>query len=748
VTPPPSERTRRSSARSGLDVRLRQWRLAPPVRRPGCVPRAGLVNRLRVERDARVVMVNAPRGYGKTTLVGDWAQRDGRPFGWYTIGGSDDASDFLGYLTAAVGRACARGSNGFAPDATDVLASHVRGDDIVIELGRLTGASGPVVVVLDDVDRLGDAESRRLLSVFMDELPSTAQLVLITWGQLPLPSARLLARGDLVEIGMDDLRFTDREASAVLRRAGLDMNESDVEAVNADVEGWPAGLRFAALALNRVGTDERLHPGRGLMFDYFRHFVLSRLSEDDLRFLTRVSILDRLSGPLCDVVTASDGSAERLERLERMNLFVIPLDRSRRWYRLHSVFRAVLRAEFAVREPGLAARLLGRAAAWCGAYGDPALAFEYAHSAKDFEQLLGLLEEAKPFAAATLPSQVDRWMAAPDEDAALGRHPAAAVIGALTWAVSGRTDAADTWAEAARRGGPQEPWQLLLHSLTCSDGAGQMLLDALGAFETLPAGSPWRPVALAAAAAASAFQGELHEADTMFDEAAETAAALGVTAIESVALACQSLLASSRGEWTRADALAERAQTAVRDAHLEGHITSLAALAAGARSALRNGDWRSVHADLDRAIALLPRLTPAVGALAILARVEFARVLLALGNRDEVLRLLGEVDEVVLHRPELKVFDDAVHDVRDRLEARTREADGRVMALTAAELRLLPLLATHLSFREIAERLYVSRNTVKTQAISVYRKLGVSSRGDAVVRASGLGMVESDAAEG
>jgi LuxR family maltose regulon positive regulatory protein len=275
-----------------------------------------------------------------------------------------------------------------------------------------------------------------------------------------------------------------------------------------------------------------------------------------------------------------------------------------------------------------------------------------------------------------------------------------------------------------------------------------MLLDALAAAEALPPDSSWHSVALVIAAAASALQGELHEADEMFGEAAETSAALGATGIESVAVAFQSLLAASRADWTRADALAERAQSVVRDAQLEDHVMSLAALAAGARSALRNGDWWSVHADLDRAAELLPRLTSAIGPVAILARIEFARVLLALGNREETLKLLDEVDEIVSRRPELSVFGGAVMDVRERLDTRAAEADGKGMTLTAAELRLLPLLATHLSFREIADRLYVSRNTVKTQAISVYRKLGVSSRGDAVVRASGLGMVEGDAAEG
>jgi LuxR family maltose regulon positive regulatory protein len=690
--------------------------------------------------------VSAPPGYGKTTLVGDWARRDERPFGWYTIDHADDASDFVAYLATVVSRLC--GGSFAAPAAFDRL------EETVMLLARSLEGAEPSVVVLDDVDLLQDAESFRLLSLFADELPTTTQLVVVTWSQPLLPLARLLSHGELAELGVDDLQFTDREAGALLRHAGVEVGERETESLNAAVEGWAAGLYFATLSLKAAVADEA-RGGGSLMFDYFHDSLLSRLPEDEVRFLTRASVLDRMCGPLCDVVTTMRDSSDRLDRLERSNLFVVPLDRTRRWYRFHSVFRGFLRDELERREPGITKHLLGRAADWCSVFGDSAQALEYAQSADNFDQLVDLLERAKPFAAATRPARVDRWLTAPDESAVLAVHPAGAVIGALTWGMSGRPDAAESWADAAERAsasprpGAEESsaaWRALLHSVTSADGPAQMLVDAHRAVDMLPPESPWRATALVAAGTASALDGNPEDAEAMFAEAAETAASLGAAAIESMALACQSLLATNAGAWFRADALSEAAERTVYESHLEDHVTSLFALAAGARTALRHGDWKSVHADLDRAKDLLPRVTHVLGAFAVFARIEFARVLLALGSVADAFRLLDEVDEIFARRPELRAFDASALAVRDQLEERARDARGGMATLTAAELRLLPYLTTHLSFREIADRLYVSRNTVKTQAISVYRKLGVSSRAGAIARASRLGLVEGEAA--
>jgi LuxR family maltose regulon positive regulatory protein len=727
----------RAGRERGRDEESLDSRLTPPRRRPGTITRTGLVNRLRVSHAAPVVVVTAPHGYGKTTLVAEWARRDGRPFAWYALDRADGPDDFAANLAEAVSH------------VVDGRVSPGGPDETAARLGRaLASSSTPVVVVLDDVDHLRDAASIRLVERLVGELPGGSQLALVGTCEPPLPLARLRSQGQLFEIGAADLQFGAREAAALLHGAGCALAYAAVEALNARVEGWPAGLALAAS--DPVGSSA--------MLEYLRAEVLAPLRDDDVRFLARVSVLERLCGPLCDVVADATDSWMRLERLERSNAFLFPLDQERRWYRLHSVFRELLRSELARREPGLEPSLRSRASAWCAVHGDPELALDYAREAGDLEQLTALLERSTlPFAGPSRPARVERWLGPFDDDAVLDRHPAVAAMGALTWAMTGHPDAAERWADAAERGaavprcrGAQAkpaaptPWPALLRSLMCPSDAEEMRTNAQSALDALPAGSAWRAPVLAVLGSAHALEGDASNAESIFREAADTAASAGAPATESVALAGRSLLATERGDWGRADALAEAAVETVRASRLDGSVTSLFAFAAAARAALRRGDWASVHANLERADELLPQLSYAIGGFAVSVRIEFARVRLALGDAEGVVRLLDEVDAIFARRPKLGVLREDAVEIRARVEAQNGRAAGRMSTLTAAELRLLPLLATHLSFREIAERLYVSRNTVKTQAISVYRKLGVSSRGEAIGRATDLGLVAGE----
>lgn len=724
---------------------LLEANLTVPLHPTGSVPRTGLVNQLRAARSARLVLISAPAGYGKTTLVADWARRDGRPFAWFGVDASGEPVAFAAHLGAAIERAVEGPSDGFGPEAGNVSP-----DESIALLGRLVASSrSPVVVVVDDVDRLQDSASIRLLARFVDELPPLSQVVLVARARPLLPLARFRAQGALVELDVADLGFADREAATLLRAAGVDLPREDVEALNAAVEGWPAGLHLAASALNSCSPNgiDPARAGDDLMLDYFRTELLSSLASEDVTFLTRASVLERMCGTLCDLVTEMPGSAERLAGLEGSNLFVVPMDREGRWYRFHSAFRRVLAAELERLEPGIAGTLRRRAAAWCAEYGSDDLALEYASRAGDRARLVELLERSVPFSLTAQPAHVGRWLDALDDAAILSRHPAASAIGALTLALTGHPDLAERWAVSTEQGHSPTPWHALLHSLMSPDGAEDMRTHAARALDTLPLGSAWRAPALLALACANALEGDSWSADTLLGEAADIAASAGAAAVESTALAYGSLLAADRGDWPRADALAEAARRVVEGSHLEDSATTLFSLAATARAALRKGDCVTVWADLERARALLPCLTHAIGSFSVFLRIELVRVHLALGDVNGALLLLDEVDEIFSRRPRLGVLREDSTALRGQVEANVRRSTGRSATLTAAELRLLPLLTTHLSFREIAMRLYVSRNTVKTQAISVYRKLGVSSRGEAIVRASELGLVAGAAAE-
>jgi LuxR family transcriptional regulator, maltose regulon positive regulatory protein len=735
--------------------RLFESKLIVPARRPGTVTRAGLVNRLRAARAASLVVVTAPAGYGKTTLVADWSRRDGRRFVWYAVDEADHPAAFVEHLVEAVSRAC-------DPDVTAHVregqsrAAEVEPDDVAAQLGRLLDAAAmPVVVVLDDVDLLQDPQSIRILERFAEDVPAGSQLALVSRDEPPLRLARLRSQGRLLELGVSDLRLSDREAAALLHGAGAHASVEEASTLNKAVEGWAAGVYLAALSL-RTSSAEMPRTGIDMMFDFFRDELLANVDDHELLVLTRTSILDRLTGSLCDVVADTTGTAELLERLERSNLFVRPLDREREWYAVHGVFRKVLYGELERREPGLVPLLYRRAAAWCADHGDPETALDYAWAAGDPEQVAALVERSSlPFTARPERAAVARALETIDDDAMLERHPAAAAIGALTWAMTGRGDAAERWAKVVerRRVSPRarssmkktvSPWPSLLHALFAPVGAHDMRAEAERALQSLPLGSLWRAPVLLALGAANALSGDFQAAETALRDAAEVAESAGAAAVESAAVAYQSLLATDRGDWARADALADTARRLVDDAKLDNNVTTLFALAAGARSALRRGQWATVHDDLERAGVLLPRLTYAIGSFSVLLRLEFARVHLALGDLPRAAALLDEVDAIFAHRPRLGVFREQTFALRAQLEADLERAHGRNAALTAAELRLVPLLATHLSFREIADRLYVSRNTVKTQAISVYRKLGVSSRREAVARAAEFGLVPED----
>jgi LuxR family maltose regulon positive regulatory protein len=256
-----------------------------------------------------------------------------------------------------------------------------------------------------------------------------------------------------------------------------------------------------------------------------------------------------------------------------------------------------------------------------------------------------------------------------------------------------------------------------------------------------------RPSALIVQAAAYLFLGEIERSDEIFRLAAEEATRLGATDAGVMAISERSLIASGRGDCVVADALARDASELVETSHLEGYATSAMALATSARAQLRRGRWDAARTCLAKAQLLRPRLgESAFPWFGVQTRLELARAYLALRDIGGARSLLDEVRDILRNRPLLGALSEQADILEEEVGKLPDSAATAGTGLTGAELRLLPLLATHLSFREIGERLYVSRNTVKTQAISVYRKLGVSSRSEAIQRADELGLIEAVAA--
>jgi LuxR family maltose regulon positive regulatory protein len=268
----------------------------------------------------------------------------------------------------------------------------------------------------------------------------------------------------------------------------------------------------------------------------------------------------------------------------------------------------------------------------------------------------------------------------------------------------------------------------------------QMRADAELALSRLPVGSIWRPTAHLLLGMSHLLAGESRVADGVLADAVEVAEDGGATIAASIALAERSILAMEREEWIEAESHAERARSAVREAHLDDYVSSVLVYAAAARVAIHRGDARQAHEDLARAQRLRPQLTYVLPVFAVQARLELVRAYVALTDVAGARTVLREADDVLRRRPHLGILARQADELRSQLGNIRAEVIG-ASSLTAAELRLLPLLSTHYSFREIGERLHLSPHTVKSQAMSVYRKFGVSSRSQAIDRARMLGLL-------
>ena len=281
----------------------------------------------------------------------------------------------------------------------------------------------------------------------------------------------------------------------------------------------------------------------------------------------------------------------------------------------------------------------------------------------------------------------------------------------------------------------------MLRAALCRDGVEQMCADIETALAGLPPSSQWRPTALLLLGCTLVLRGQDALADAILAAAEESAERLNATDTLIVAVSERSLLASGRGDHALAETHALRARALAEEYRLDGYTTTALELAASARASLRSSHWDEARTSLASAHALTPRLTEALPWLAVQTRLELTRAYVTLRDADAARAVLSEVLEILRRRPALGVLPEQASELQLEVEAMWAADERNGAGLTRAELRLLPLLATHLSFREIGARLYVSRNTVKTQAISVYRKLGVSSRSDAIEHAIRLGLV-------
>jgi len=764
---------------AALDPWQAPSRFAPPEPGAGMVRRSALIDQLVGSAVFPVVLLNGPAGYGKTTVLAQWAAADQRPFAWLTIDEThNDAQQLRRDLDEAIAALRRRSTDGTA--ALSALGGTPGSPD-----DPLSAAPKPFVLVLDDAQLITDPAARRVVDGLCTGVPAGSQLVISSRGAVPAGLSRLRAAHRVLEITAPEMAFDADEALAALAATGWDPASAKAcQALVEVCEGWPAVLSLAGVAAR--GVPERARPaaaGRDrLVTDYLRTEVLSGIDEPTLRFLTRTSILGELSGPLCDAVGETTGSGTVLRELRERALPIIAMDSQDQRYRYHPLLRQALLAELEHRESPMVAVLHERAYRWFADRGEIDAAIRHARLAGDLRTVGDLVWPNLHRALANGgPGRVRRWLTGLTDEQ-IGRSPQLMVASAWLSLVTGDLEAMARWhalaraAEAATASdvagaplriapaiGSVDPgachadqpgpdhgvadfhgadFHGAVQLLAAWRGIGPMdeaLQLCCAAYDALPADSCWRPAAGALSGLALALSGHSGQAMSRLRETEELAAGLGDHAARIDCLAGLGALAFDRGLWRESEDLVLRAQELLTAHQLQELPTSAYAVSMVALVQARRGD----SAEAAHSLARARRLTGAVVGLApwiqVHTRVLQANTSLLLGDAAAARRLTCQARQLVGERSMPRQLSAGLQHAEQTLSHLPADSTYGLTPFTVAELRILRLLPTHLSFPEMGAMLFVSRHTVKTQALSTYRKLGAASRHEAVERACALG---------
>ena len=736
---------------------LAEVKLAAPSIRPGTVAKEDVIARLSAAGVPFVTVV-APAGYGKTTLLARWAEADPRPFAWVVLDARDsDAVVFLRYIAAAIHRV-----EPVSPEVFDAL-SGPGGSTWAKRVPRVGGALAalerPLVLVLDDLHLVANPSCLDVLAELVQYVPAGSQIAIASREEPALPLARWRTNGQVHEIGVADLRLDEQEAALLLGAAGVELDARELSDLTERTEGWPAGLYLAALSM-QTGAAGSLG-WRGL----------HAATIGSCPSTSAIELLSRRAGRGSDLPQVHVGAGAYVGRALRCRA----PDDGLRTHARHARARERLR-----RATGPAARVVSLPPPVRSAAAERARAERAGRGGRAKPSCDGLVHRQRPDGGSgrlrarcgrdehrrnlveglLLPLYFDGRMQTAEEwfgwfgEDELVQHPALAVYGAWIRVLTGRPEDAErllALADGATSTGPLadgsatiEPWIATLRAHMMRDGVERALADANLALDRLPPGSWWIPGSLRMRGVAHGLLGATDRETEDLKASITEAQALGAPGDDvPLAMALLALRAAKQGAWGEAAERARAAQAIVDEKGLGDYATSALVHAATARVALHEGGREEARAALARAHRLRPLLDHGLPWLAVEVGLELTRAHLALGEASAARTVFSETERVLELRPDLGSLVEEARELRERLAATSGPAGAWAMSLTGAELRLLPYLATHLTVPEIATRLFISRNTVKTEAVSIYRKLGASSRSQAIERAVEVGLLES-----
>jgi LuxR family transcriptional regulator, maltose regulon positive regulatory protein len=650
-------------------------KLYVPKLRRGLVTRPRLIAHVRHGAEAKLTLVSAPAGFGKTTLLADWlgeTSEDDRSVAWLSLDSTDnEPSSFWTYVVTALQSAVP----GFGSGALELMTSSAIPIDLVLTtlVNEMAAAPGEVWLVLDDYHLVDNQEVGQGMIFLLEHLPPQVHVVLSTRADPDLQLARWRARSELVEIRAADLRFTADEAALYLNEAtGLHLAARDVEALGERTEGWIAALQLAALSLrgrdDASGFIAEFAGNDRYIVDYLVEEVLQHQPEPVREFLLRSAVLDRLTGPLCDVVTGRDDGSRMLMALERANLFLISLDDQREWYRYHHLFADVLRMRLLAEEPEQVPLLHQRASRWCERHDLTEDAVRHAFAARDFDRAAALMELAVPaIRRHRLDAMMYGWLKALPHES-VRRSPVLSVFYGSMLMTTGDLDAIEPRLDDAERGlaavqdGEAPPWADTedLHTLPATiaiyraalaqargDAAGtaqhaRRALNLAGPEDHLARGGAAGFLGLAAWA-----QGDVSSALETFTQAVASLQAAGnlIDQLSSTVVLADLWLAAGRPSKAR-QMLARALELA--DAHGEQVTRATAELHVGlSEIAVEGGDLEDAKRHLGIAAALGERATFTAGhyrwfvAMGGLAQAD--------GIPEEAVNLLQQAEQ--LYRP-------------------------------------------------------------------------------------------------
>jgi LuxR family transcriptional regulator, maltose regulon positive regulatory protein len=746
--------SRRSPPRS-VPVLASKLRAA---REGSVVIRQALLDRLSDDLPARLTVVIAPAGWGKTSLLRDWraAGRASRT-AWLSLSRDNDPVRFWAHVIAAI----ADVAPGFGAAVGPALAAPgaaITDSVLPVLINDLAALPGRLALVLDDYHLISSQQILADVAFLIERLPPALRLVLAARSDPQLPLARLRARGELTEIRDGDLRFTRAEAGALLNQGiGLELADPDIRALHQRTEGWAAGLYLAGLSLRgRAGPlrlNEAFTTGDHQVADYLSTEVLDGLAPEVRSFLLRTSVLDWLEGPLCDAVTGGSGSRQMLERIERSNLFLIPLDSNRQKYRYHLLFARVLRHELERAEPGLPAVLHRLASAWHRALGSAAAAIDHAMSAGDLAEASELIvSQWNTYLNEGQTETVQAWLDRLPLETVIADSRLCLIRGWLA-RHEGRVDEVEPWIEAAEAGAPGGPFR---QEATSVEPAAQMLrachrhmvgdlADASPAVRQatkLPDLDPpgWRAVALATQGANLFWRGQLGAAVTVLEQITGPVRPPANNLASLWALGCLAAISARAADLDSAITHIRRAAALAAEHSLGDHWVTATAVVTSADVLEQQGQLVEAEAAARRGLEIARRGQATLEtAWALLC---LARIRLRAGDRPDARAQLDAARQIITGCANPGILADRLAGIERSLAPRTG-TPGRSQAqpselLSRREQEILQWLPSQLTLREIAARLFISYYTVKTHTRCIYRKLGVATRVQAVAQANDI----------